>query len=316
MRRIRTSRRQQDASDARDAMLLERIKRLEAMLMTQVETKRDGSDEDGSSGNSGSPLVTPFPKELFLGGPSIQSRMPIDDQLAAFVKQQSNSSRHLTSEFWSSLSNEFDSLRELIQGGADDEQEEEDELISQPTDETHSSPGFLFHDPDSFTGSVAKYPSEAQRNVLIRVYFANVDPVCKILHRPTTDIHFANLEQLIDPLTGRYKFRSFEAVTFAAYFAAVTSMSSQECLTHLGEQRDILIARYKHSTEVALVQADFLSTLDIITLQALTIYIVSNQQPRLIGTISLADVVQCRQVADRLPRWFISPSIGPGIAGH
>jgi hypothetical protein len=83
------------------------------------------------------------------------------------------------------------------------------------------------------------------------------------------------MEALVDPLTYQFKFKSFAAVTFAAYFAAVASMTSEECLAELGESRDLLMARYKRDAEVALVRADFLNTFEIITLQALTIYIVS-----------------------------------------
>jgi hypothetical protein len=55
-------------------------------------------------------------------------------------------------------------------------------------------------------------------------------------------------------------------------------MSPEECVTHLGESKDVLVARYKRNIEVALMRADFLNSLEIITLQAFTIYIVSKPQ--------------------------------------
>jgi len=69
----------------------------------------------------------------------------------------------------------------------------------------------------------------------------------------------------------------------------VASMSSEQCLTQLGESRDILVARYRRDAEVALVRADFLNSLEIITLQALTIYIVSIPKHRALYIDALAN---------------------------
>ncbi len=275
-RRIRAPRGSRDALEARDAELLRRIRRLEGMLANQADTGAAGPDGGSPGGNLSPNLVSPLLSSGELGE-GTQTGVAVDDHYAAFIKQQGSSSRHLNSEFWSGLSNEFDGLRQLIEGGVDDE-DDFDDSRSHSMEAINSPPNFMLQDPDSFVGSEAVYPSDAHSAVLFQFYFANVDPVCKILHRPTVNIYFSNLEALLDPVTRRFKFRSLEAVTFAAYFAAVTSMSPQECLTYLGEQKDILSARYKSSTEAALTQADFLNSLEITTLQALTIYIVSTPQ--------------------------------------
>ena len=272
-RRVRAPRIRRDAVEARDAELLRRISHLEGILANKIGTTPAGPDGARSSSLPSPTLVSPLLSSGVLGE-STRSGVTVDDQYAAFVKQQGSSSRHLNSEFWSSLSHEFDGLRQLVDGHVYDEYDFDDST-SHSTEAIDSSPKFILQDPDSFVGSAAVYPSDAHSAVLFQFYFTNVDPVCKILHRPTVNTYFSNLEALLDPLTRRFKFRSLEAVTYAAYFAAVTSMSPQECLTYLCEQKDILLARYKSSTEVALVQADFLNSLEITTLQALTIYIVS-----------------------------------------
>lgn len=275
-RRIRAPRGRRDALEARDAELLRRIRRLEGMLANKADTGPAELDGGRSGGNLSPTLVSPLLSSGVLGE-GTQTGVTVDDHYAAFVKQQGSSSRHLNSEFWSSLNNEFDGLRQLIEGRVDDE-DDFDDSMSRSTEGIACSPNFILQDPDSLVGSEAVYPSDAHSAVLFQFYFTNVDPVCKILHRPTVNTYFSNLEALLDPLTRRFKFRSLEAVTFAAYFAAVTSMSPQECLTFLGEQKDILSARYKSSTEAALAQADYLNSLEITTLQALTIYIVSTPQ--------------------------------------
>ena len=65
-----------------------------------------------------------------------------------------------------------------------------------------------------------------------------------------------------------------QALMFAMYFAAITSLTPQECMTEFGEQKTELLARYRYGTEQALVQADILNSMEMVTLQALVIYLV------------------------------------------
>jgi hypothetical protein len=263
-RRIRAPRNKENALNTRDAELLRRISRLEGLLANKADVRPTGFTPT---------LIQPLLSSDVLGEDT-QPGLTADGHYAAFFKQQGSGVRHLNGEFWSSLSNEFDGLRELIGCPAEDE-DEGDESITQVTEEVDCSPSFILQGPESSTARDIVYPSDAHSAILFQFYFTNVDPVCKILHRPTVTTYFSNMEVLLDPFTRRFKFRSIEAVTFAAYFAAIVSMSPQECLTYFGEDRDVLVGRYKHITETALVQANFLISLEITTLQALIIYIVS-----------------------------------------
>lgn len=283
-RRARAPRGHRDALKARDEELLSRIRHLESMLANKADT-RLGTPTEG-------PLKAPatsVPDLLPLrsdGVSDVGRGVTVDDHYAAFVKQQGSSSRHLNSGFWSSLSNEFDSLRQLIEGHVDDE-DNVDEWGSPSTEGAYSSPDVVFYDNDRSSNEELEHPPDAHSAVLFRVYFNNVDPVCKILHRPTVNTYFSDVAALFEPSTRRFKFRSLEAVTFAVYFAAVNSMSSEECLTYLGEDKESLSARYKRSTEFLLEQADFMNTLEITTLQALTIYIVSVSPTTLVRSPNL-----------------------------
>ena len=66
-----------------------------------------------------------------------------------------------------------------------------------------------------------------------------------------------------------------EALLFAMYYAAVTSLTEEECLQNFDDARSSLLARYRSATESALSNADLLSTKEIGTLQALAIFLVS-----------------------------------------
>ncbi|CAM1505890.1 Fc.00g115270.m01.CDS01 [Cosmosporella sp. VM-42] len=259
-------------SESRDAELLHRIKRLEEMLANQVPGAPNTPEYNRPSGSFVPTLLQPLSNDSDVAE-SLRQGLTVDNHYAAFMKEQRSSSRHLNEQFWLRLSDEFDSLRELIGDPAENEDGFDSSTIT-ALKATSSSPSFVFPSPDNFATTELVHPSDAQREVLFQFYFANVDPVCKILHRPTADAYFSNIDLLVDPSTRQFKFRSLEAVTFAAYFAAVASISSQQCRESLGEEKDVLVARYKRSTETSLVKADFMDSPEMPTLQALTIYIV------------------------------------------
>lgn len=272
-RRVRASRAQRIALKARDEELVNRISHLESILKNKANAEVAVPTEDTLNVPSTPTFNRPQPQNGE-PGQAIEPSIAVNDHYAAFVKQQGSSSRHLNSGFWSSLSKEFDDLRGLIEGSVGDD-DDFDEWDSTSPDATGSPPDLIFQDFDKSLGIEAVHPNDTHSAVLFRVYFKNVDPVCKILHRPTVNAYFSDMAALYEPSTRRFKFRSLEAVTFAVYFAAVISMSAEECLMYLGKDKNLLATSYKRSAELALVQADFLNALEITTLQALTIYTVS-----------------------------------------
>ena len=199
----------------------------------------------------------------------------VDEQYAWFVKQQVRGARYLGSNFWTGLWDEFDGLRQLLEHCVESDGDESEDDLSPPSEAKEASPQFMFQDPNSVADLKDAYPSDAQHSTLFDIYFANVDPICRILHKPTMRTHMSRRNQFIDGSTHRYKFSSLQALCFAIYFAAVTGMSSGECTAQLGFERDVLLEQYKRATETALAQADFLNSMEIVTLQAFTLYIVS-----------------------------------------
>jgi hypothetical protein len=129
-----------------------------------------------------------------------------------------------------------------------------------------SSPSFIFQQSDNLSRSELVPPSAAHITILFGYYFANVDPDCEILHRPTVTACMSNMDALVDPLTHQFKFKSLAAVTFAAFFAAVAIMTSEDCLAQFSSAKDALVARYRRDVEVASVKADFLNSFEVIIL--------------------------------------------------
>lgn len=154
-----------------------------------------------------------------------------------------------------------------------DEEAESPESAQSPLDSQSSQSSVLF---GSNLLSAKKprllHPPPAHLSALFYFYSENVDPMFKLLHIPSLRkliMHAsANHE---DIPSGNY----VEAMLFAMYYAAITSLTSEECLRNFYDSRDSLLARYKSGVESALTNADLLNTKEIGTLQALVMFLVS-----------------------------------------
>ena len=69
--------------------------------------------------------------------------------------------------------------------------------------------------------------------------------------------------------------KSFEALLFSIYYCAITSLTPEQCLQMFQSDKDLLLKKYRQAVEIALGKADFLSSTDLVTLQALAIFLVS-----------------------------------------
>ena len=67
-----------------------------------------------------------------------------------------------------------------------------------------------------------------------------------------------------------------DALTFAILFAAVTSLTPSECNMSLGEEKSTMVENFRTRTEQALANADFLNSVELVTLQALAIFLVGD----------------------------------------
>lgn len=115
------------------------------------------------------------------------------------------------------------------------------------------------------------HPTPAQIDTLWSIYVLNVDPINRILHKPTLRTFLSGAKDNLDSMPGGSK---MQALMFAIYFAAITSLTPDECIIQFGQHRQDLLTRYRYGTEQALVQARLLTSSEIVTLQALVIYLV------------------------------------------
>ena len=148
-----------------------------------------------------------------------------------------------------------------------DEEEEDEEVLGSTAD--------LAWDPltGAFMGSqqslLPYHPTHEEAMMLWNTHVENVEPICKVLHIPSTSSMVETTSQ--QPETAS---KAEECLLFAIYHFAVFSMSEEECAKKLGQSRASLLQNYQVATRQALVNAYFLRTTEISILQALVLFLI------------------------------------------
>ena len=175
-------------------------------------------------------------------------------------------------------------MRQLLNEASDDEEEYESRSSRSLTGEDSSPGPQLFYDPAQKVDLLPLHPLTAHMTILGNLYFTRVDPVFKILHRPTTLSFLYAATRDKRSLT-----RGQEALLFAIYFASITTLTDQESLQSFGQKKEVLVKQYRSGIEAALTNANFLETSDFTVLQAFVIYLVSHSLHLFIYSLPLCN---------------------------
>ena len=143
----------------------------------------------------------------------------------------------------------------------------------------HSAFDKMFSAQDGFPfmvaaqyGSVTQaHPSTVHMFQLWQIYIDNINPLLKITHIPTVQPQFIEAASRLEKAP-----KNIEALMFAIYIMAVTSLEEDEVQARFYEQKKNLLGRYFVAIQQALVNADFMKATDAITLQAFFLYLVSS----------------------------------------
>jgi hypothetical protein len=111
-------------------------------------------------------------------------------------------------------------------------------------------------------------PTHPQMQFYWTIYCERVDPLIKVLHKPSIETIL-----LVDLGTSD---KSMTALLFAICFSAVSSLTDTEVMENLSLNRTDVVKNYKFAAEQALVNANLTETQEIVTLQAFVIYLVCN----------------------------------------
>ncbi|KIW16612.1 hypothetical protein PV08_03800 [Exophiala spinifera] len=173
-------------------------------------------------------------------------------------------------------------LTYLERASASLENESDQESDNENSDNYSSD---FLSDLSGATGSVnITHPPKAHVLLLWQIFKDNVDPVVKIIHAPSVEVSIQ--KALADP--DRIA-RSFEALMFAVYCLSVFTLHNEDCEQKFGETRQILLARYKAATRMALVRAKVLRTTNVVVLQAFIFHLFSIRDtchPRTLCTLT------------------------------
>lgn len=157
-------------------------------------------------------------------------------------------------------------MRDLLDPVATDD-ESESNSPDQERQPNHQA--FLFGYSSIMNDVRELHPSPSQIFILWEVFKENVDPVVRLLHRPTAKIILMNAASSLDRVS-----KPAEALLFAIYFGAVISLTPEQCQQLLDEDKQALVKKYRFATEQALARADFLNSSSLMCLQAFSFFLI------------------------------------------
>ena len=195
--------------------------------------------------------------------------------------------RFMSGEFWSNLCDEVEGLKAALEQSSDSESDDDDPAGDDTPESSGpgapprdlrrtpvSSSGLVLGNPGYDGEEPDAHPPPDQIMKLIETFLTNVDPLMKILHRPTVIAAMGGF--VAGGLAPGSLSAPMDALFFAMYFGAVATSPPRLCVPTFGEEKAPLTDRYRFAAEKALAKADYLNSTDLTTLQAFTIYVVGS----------------------------------------
>lgn len=183
---------------------------------------------------------------------------------------------------WANLGNEIEELRDMLYDAAS---EDEDYEIAHGQQTPFSETTDLYGGHKKHLGANAAllgfhslahtllpfHPPLQQSVALLNIFKANVVPLVRIFHLPSTIQTYWDAiasPQSVDKTT--------EALLFAIYYSSVISMpvsGKDQCERILGISRQAAVNRYRFAIEQALARSDLLNTQSMVLLQAAVLFL-------------------------------------------
>lgn len=313
----RAPRKARKAGEGRDKELLDRLRRLEGVVKgmgvevpggIQDKEKETGRDADGQApeqaiaaavGDDDESINAQIAAEPAVVGAAEAKRSAERDfhKKTRWIEEQKQGrfenrfgrlvinegkSRYVNNSFWANLSNEVEDLKGILNQSSDED--DPGSPNSNPTQQESNHQGFVFGFSSQNVDMLSLHPLPNQIPLYWEAYKDRVDPLVKVLHIPTIEPTVLSAASHLSNLS-----KGFEALLFAIYYGAVTSLLPHDCLLKFGEEKSVLLSRYRFAVEQALARANFLTTEEAIVLQALVIFLIClrrNSDARVIWTLT------------------------------
>ncbi|TLD27343.1 hypothetical protein PspLS_05127 [Pyricularia sp. CBS 133598] len=257
---------------------------------TGLRAASAASNTSNSNLNSGNGNESPYKcsQTLDSNQDSPSSATAVAKNFGRLVLHDKGKSRYVSSGFWSRINDEINELRaeteDMLDSEETDVSDNEESPAAVPLPDTYSNGSFLFGYRCSDLDLRKFHLPPSQIMFVWQVYCDNVNPVTKLLHVPSTKALLLKAKDdlgNIDP--------SLEALMFGIYFGAITSMDETEVEMHFGATQAHMLQKYRYALEMALAKADFLTSTDLMTLQALVLFVMlvrRRQDTRLAWTMT------------------------------
>ncbi|KAJ2993999.1 hypothetical protein NUW58_g1674 [Xylaria curta] len=295
----------------REVELMKRLRKLEGIVedlsgQIEFETYKHGSNSESPEAASdmhetdrrkatGSPPVEnsssannippgySLPHRTATGGSTTSSSFAnakgqhagdVNKDFGKLVLSEKGKVRYVNNAFWTKITEEIEALRSetqrLTDESSDSSDDEDSPVVADPQVDAHiDHHGFIFGYSSSNVDLRSLHPLPSQMLFYWQVYMENVDPIVKLLHVPA-------MTKIVKELRGDMSIVTpgVEALMFAIYFAAITSMEADEVMTNFGAEKRQLIARYRFATEQALAKANCVTTQELVVLQAFVLFLI------------------------------------------
>lgn len=119
----------------------------------------------------------------------------------------------------------------------------------------------------------SSHPQPVHMFMLWQTFLDNVNPLVKLFHAPTVQQLILEASSNLDNIAA-----STEALMFAIYLCAVTSLRNGDCKRIVGASRNELLARFSNAAQQALINAEVLKTSNMVVLQAFTLFLLAMRE--------------------------------------
>ncbi|KAF3351527.1 UPF0554 protein C2orf43-like protein [Verticillium dahliae VDG2] len=262
------------ASEPAAGAVMDRLRTLEKMVqdlgaeLEQANAAKSGDRLDGAGVDSQRRI------------PSVAPGAGVQPGMGRMVGQEKGRSQYVGSSFWTRVSDELDALKADTQGlaGGDSDDSEDDTDSPGQTASTRESErgasernGLLFgHNLGPSAPDLGQFrPLPSQIPFLVDVFSENVNFCIQIVHMPV-------LRDMIREMRGKSSGGippANEALAFAVYYAAVTSMSEEDVASSFGATKAELNYKFRLGLEHALAHADFIRLPTVTLIQAFVIFL-------------------------------------------
>ncbi|KAI1140205.1 fungal-specific transcription factor domain-containing protein [Hypoxylon sp. FL0543] len=280
--RVANSAKSAQGADPNVNQVMDRLRSLEGLvkeLSSQLEQAHAASARGSPAANSPENSNQDRDPDRRVESSSAANVSGVNTQFGRLVLGDAGQSRYVSSGFWSRVNDELHGLRmdtEELAGGGYDSSEDEDSPGKTPStleqDRTPSERhAFLFrHNLSSPAPDLREFhPLPSQIPFLLNVFSENINVMARVVHIPT-------INKMLRALPGGDMSAlspANEALMFAIYYSAITSMEEDDVATNFGSSKTELNLKYRLGLEHALAKADFLNVPDIILVKAFAIFL-------------------------------------------